>query len=101
MMQLASVTGMSGISFIIAWFATVAARVWDLGIGSSQTPEAVVVLALAMIAVTGRNRVDVLMVPRVGLAGDQVVAPPAGGVLRDRERGRPDPPEPSRRVDRV
>ncbi|MDA0564340.1 nitrilase [Streptomonospora sp. S1-112] len=52
LIQIASVTGVYGVSFLVAWFAAVAAHVWETGFGAPRTRRLVVaytaVLALVL-----------------------------------------------------
>ena len=53
LMQLASITGLWGISFITAWFASVANYVWERGFDWQQVRKGIMVYASVMVLVFG------------------------------------------------
>jgi apolipoprotein N-acyltransferase len=62
LMQLVSVTGIYGLSFLIVWFASTGCWVWDRGLGTPETRRGAIIYAtvLAMVLLGGGARLVLL-----------------------------------------
>ena len=64
LMQLAALTGLGGISFLVAWFAPVANAAWERGLAWPAVQRIVLPYAAILVAVTAGGALRVALAPR-------------------------------------